>query len=169
MPAPAFILELRRKVGHDLLLLPGLAAIVVDDAGRVLLQRRSDNGQWSPICGVLEPGEQPERAIERQVEEETGLRVRAVRLADAATSPVVEYPNGDRAQFLMVAYRCEICGDDGAAARVNDDESLEVRFFPRDQLPPMRKDLRRYIDRACEPPSSSASASSRPLSSEGSA
>src|SRR5215218_7095837 len=143
MPVPRFVVELRRKIGHDLLLLPGLAAVVVDTAGRVLLHRRSDTGEWALICGVLEPGEEPEAAVEREVLEETGLRVRVVRLADAAMSPVVEYPNGDRAQFLMVAYRCEILN---GSARVNDEESLEVRFFATGELPPLRHDYLRYIE-----------------------
>ena len=87
MPTPAFILELRRKVGHDLLMLPGLVAVVIDQAGRVLLNRRTDTKRWSLISGILEPGEQPEAALEREVLEETCVRVRATKLLAAWTSP----------------------------------------------------------------------------------
>lgn len=145
MPVPRFVIELRRKVGHDLLLLPGVAAVVLDADGRVLLHRRADTGEWALICGVLEPGEDPAAAAAREVWVEAGLRVRAVRLADAAMSPPVQYPNGDRAQFLMVAYRCAVLGSD---ARVNDEESLEVRFFAPAEFPPLREDYLRYIARA---------------------
>jgi len=103
MPVPQFILDLRKKVGHDLLLLPGLIAVVLDDRNRVLLNKRTDNGQWSLISGILEPGEQPAVALEREVFEETGVHVRAERLLDAWTSPVIHYPNGDVAQYLTVA------------------------------------------------------------------
>jgi ADP-ribose pyrophosphatase YjhB (NUDIX family) len=145
MPTPAFILELRRKVGHDLLFLPGLVAVVFDDRGRLLLNRRSDSRRWSLISGIPEPGEQPEAAVEREVLEETGVRARAVRLVDASTSPVIEYPNGDRSQYLTVAYRCEVVGGE---PRVADDESLEVRFFDRDEMPELRPDLARCVERA---------------------
>lgn len=138
MPTPAFILELRRKVGHDLLMLPGLVAVVVDAHGRVLLNRRADTGRWSLISGILEPGEQPHVAIAREVLEETGVRVRVGPLLHAWTSPRITYPNGDQAQYLTVAYRCEAL--DGEP-RVADDESLEVRFFDTSQLPPLREDM----------------------------
>ena len=138
IPTPAFILELRRKVGHDLLLLHGLIAVVVDDHGRVLLNRRADTGNWSIISGILEPGEQPDQAIVREVFEETGLHVRVERLVHVYMTPVITYPNGDRSQYLTVVYRCRPVGGE---AVVNDDESLEVRFFPPDQLPPLRDDL----------------------------
>lgn len=147
MPVPEFILALRRKIGQDLLWLPGLVAVVIDDQQRVLMNHRVDTGEWSVISGIPEPGEQPETAIEREVLEETGLRVKAVSLVDASTSPVLEYPNGDRAQYLTIAYRCEVLG--GTLA-VGDDESHDVRFFPIDDMPPLRPDLQRCIDRALE-------------------
>ena len=45
MPTPDYILKLRAKVGHTLLLVPGVTAIVLNEKGEVLLQRRSDDGQ----------------------------------------------------------------------------------------------------------------------------
>jgi 8-oxo-dGTP pyrophosphatase MutT (NUDIX family) len=145
MPTPPFIVDLRRKVGHDLLLLPGLVAVVVDRAGRILLNHRADTGAWSLISGILEPGEQPAAALEREVLEETGLTVRAARLLDAFTSPVIHYPNGDVAQYLTVAYRCDVLAGE---PRIADDESLDVRFFAREELPPLRADLRRCVELA---------------------
>jgi 8-oxo-dGTP pyrophosphatase MutT (NUDIX family) len=149
MPTPPYIVELRRKVGHDLLLLPGLVAVVVDGAGRVLLNRRVDTRDWSLISGILEPGEQPAEALEREVFEETGVRVRAAGVLDAWTSPVITYPNGDRAQYLTVAYRCEVVGGE---PRVNDDESLEVRFFAPGEVPALRGDLIRCVELALRGP-----------------
>lgn len=150
MPTPRFVLALRQKVGNDLLLLPGVVGVVFDAAGHVLMNRRSDTGAWSLISGIPEPDEQPDAAIEREVLEETGLEVRAVRLVDASTSPVIAYPNGDRSQYLTVAYHCELLGGE---LRVADEESLEVRFFPPDALPPLRPDLARCVQRALAPSS----------------
>jgi 8-oxo-dGTP pyrophosphatase MutT (NUDIX family) len=145
MPIPEYVRRLRQKVGHDLLLLPGIVAVVVDDAGRVLLNRRTDNGKWSLISGILEPDEQPEVALVREVLEATGLTVEVERLVDASTTPVVKYPNGDLGQYCTVAYRCRVLSGEPVA---NDDESHEVRFFDRSSLPDLRDDMLRCIDRA---------------------
>jgi 8-oxo-dGTP pyrophosphatase MutT (NUDIX family) len=56
-------------------LLPGASAVVVDDAGRILLAQRADFGYWSIIGGVPEPGEEPAAAVVREVYEETGVHV----------------------------------------------------------------------------------------------
>ena len=63
MPISPFIAKLREKIGNDLLLLPSVSAIILDDAGRVLIQRASDDGKWYVIGGSLEPGEQPADAV----------------------------------------------------------------------------------------------------------
>ena len=48
MATPDYIAALRSKIGHDLLLLPGLTMVVLDDAERVLLIRRKDApDRWS--------------------------------------------------------------------------------------------------------------------------
>jgi hypothetical protein len=57
MPVPEHVRLLRAKIGHDLLILTAVCAIVFDDAGRVLLHRRSDTGAWAVIGGILDPGE----------------------------------------------------------------------------------------------------------------
>jgi hypothetical protein len=57
MPTPEFIVELRKKIGHDLLWLPGVTGVVLDADDRVLLVRRADDGRWTLVSGVLEPGE----------------------------------------------------------------------------------------------------------------
>ncbi|TLF76665.1 NUDIX domain-containing protein [Nocardia cyriacigeorgica] len=55
---------------------------VVEHDGRVLLLRRPGDdfmgGIWELPSGKVEPGESLERAVEREVEEETGLRVSGV-------------------------------------------------------------------------------------------
>jgi 8-oxo-dGTP diphosphatase len=63
MPISPFIAKLREKIGNDLLLLRSVSAIILDDAGRVLIQRASDDGKWYVIGGSLEPGEQPADAV----------------------------------------------------------------------------------------------------------
>jgi 8-oxo-dGTP pyrophosphatase MutT (NUDIX family) len=45
------------------------------DGERLLLTKRSDNGQWCLPGGGIDPGERPAEAAEREVLEETGLTV----------------------------------------------------------------------------------------------
>ncbi|MFW6692741.1 NUDIX hydrolase [Streptomyces sp. MAR4 CNX-425] len=52
-----------------------VAGVIVDDEGRALLIQRRDNGQWEPPGGVLEPGETILEALQREVLEETGIKI----------------------------------------------------------------------------------------------
>lgn len=58
------------------LILPAVAAIVFDNKGRILLQKRRDVGQWGLIGGHVEFGETVEQAIYREIQEETDLSIR---------------------------------------------------------------------------------------------
>ncbi|MFF5184440.1 NUDIX domain-containing protein [Streptomyces sp. NPDC000345] len=136
MPTPDFITEIRASAGHQLLWLPGVSAVVFDDEGRVLLGRRADNGQWTVITGIPDPGEQPAECAVREVEEETGVLCVPERVVLIRSGRQVEYPNGDKCQFMDVTLRCRAVGGE---ARVNDDESVEVGWFDVDGLPPMRE------------------------------
>jgi len=133
MAISEYVAGLRKLVGHDLLMLPGVSAVVLNDAGEILLGRRSDNGAWSLPAGTIDPGEQPAEAIIREIYEETGVHATIDRLAGVALHPVV-YPHGDRCEYLNVFFRCTATGGE---ARVNDGEMTEVAWFPRNALPPV--------------------------------
>ena len=105
MPVSPYVARLRAHVGHDLLLLPGVSGVVRDDAGRVLLARRTDNGRWSIPAGLIDPGEQPADAVVREVFEETGVHAAVERVGGVGTHQVV-YPNGDVCEYLNVWFRC---------------------------------------------------------------
>jgi 8-oxo-dGTP pyrophosphatase MutT (NUDIX family)/ribosomal protein S18 acetylase RimI-like enzyme len=146
MPIPDYVAALRSAVGQDLLLLPGVTGVVVNAAGEVLLGLRSDNGRWALISGILEPGEQPAEALVREIEEETGVRAGLVGLASAWVMPVVEYPNGDTAQYLDL---CFLCRHESGVPQVGDDESLEVGWFAPDALPDSLSESSRHkLERA---------------------
>lgn len=74
MPISPYIRGLRAHVGSQLLLLPGVAALVRNEEGSLLLIRRSDDGRWGLPAGVVDPGETPADAVRREVLEETGFR-----------------------------------------------------------------------------------------------
>ncbi|WP_395656259.1 NUDIX hydrolase [Nocardioides sp.] len=142
MPIPPFVAELRALVGTLELWLPAVTAVVLrgDD---VLLTRRADNGEWAPITGILDPGEEPAVGAAREALEETGVVVSVDRLASVGSSPQVVHGNGDLGVYLDLTFACTwVSGE----ACVNDDENVEVRWWPADALPPMSDWLRERID-----------------------
>jgi 8-oxo-dGTP diphosphatase len=133
-----YIHALRAKIGPDLLLMPGVAAVVIDPAGRVLLQRRSDDGKWGLPGGGIDPGEEPADALVREIREETALEVVPERIVGVYSGPDfrIRYPNGDETMIVSITFACRPMAGE---PRVNDDESLEIRYFSPDALPPMER------------------------------
>jgi ADP-ribose pyrophosphatase YjhB (NUDIX family) len=132
MVAPDFVVALRSKIGHAPLPLNGVIAVVLDERNRVLLVRRSDNGDWALTTGCLEPGEQPADGALREVFEETGVRARVERLLSVEALELSIAPNGDQVYWLAIGLRCRLVEGD---ARVNDDESVEVGWFEPGSVP----------------------------------
>ncbi|PRY21058.1 NUDIX hydrolase [Pseudosporangium ferrugineum] len=148
MPISPYLKSLRAVVGPRLLLLPGVTAVVLDDAGRILLGQRADNGSWSLIAGVMDPGEQPAETVVREVYEETAVHVVPERVTSVLTQPPNTYPNGDRTEYVDITFRCRAIGGE---ARVNDDESLAVGWFAPDELPPLADLTRQRLEAALAP------------------
>src|SRR5215204_2791562 len=103
MAVSDYIRTLREKMGHDLLFLPAVSAIVINDRGEVLLHRSSDDGKWYTIGGAIDPGEDAADAAVREAREETGLLVVPERIIGVYTSPEIVYPNGDRVIYVGIA------------------------------------------------------------------
>jgi 8-oxo-dGTP pyrophosphatase MutT (NUDIX family) len=141
MAVPDFVRELRRHIGTADLWMPAVTAVVRRE-DEVLLVQRSDNHQWSPVTGIVDPGEDPGVAARREVLEETGVVVRVDRLAWVQALPQTTHVNGDLATYLDHTFACRYVSGD---AHVADDESLAVRWCPVDDLPAMRPALRERI------------------------
>src|SRR3954453_14760726 len=145
MPMSPYVRSLRADLGSRCLLLPGVSAVVFDDDGRLLLARRSDNGEWSLIAGMMVPGEQPAETVVREVYEETAVHVVPERVTSVLTQPPHTYPNGHPCGFGDIGFRCRGVGGE---ARVGDDESRQVGWFAPDELPPIGELTRRRIELA---------------------
>lgn len=144
MPIPDFVVRLREHIGHDLLWLPGVTAVVLRD-DHVLLVRRSDNGRWAPVTGIVDPGEHPAVAAVRETEEETGVHCEVEALVWVNVTSERTHVNGDRAQYLDHTFRCRFLSGE---AFVADDESFEVCWYPVDELPAMEPVLAERIHTA---------------------
>ncbi|WP_129338359.1 NUDIX hydrolase [Cellulomonas endophytica] len=141
MPIPDFIVDLRRRVGHDLLWLSGVTAVVRrEHEGRtqVLLVRRADDGRWTPVTGIIDPGEQPAAAAEREVLEEADVVAVAERLTRVHTLPPMTYDNGDRAQYLDLTFALRwVSGEPHPA----DGENSAAGWFDLEDLPPLDDEM----------------------------
>lgn len=152
MPIPPYVAHLRTMIGQDLLWLPGCTAVVLHEGERgpeVLLLRRSDNGEWTPVTGIIDPGEEPHVAAVREVLEETCVVAEVERLVWVSAGAEVRHVNGDRAQYLDHTFRCRwVSGE----PRPGDDEASEVGWFGVEALPPMQERFRDRISCAVEGP-----------------
>jgi ADP-ribose pyrophosphatase YjhB (NUDIX family) len=144
VPIPEFVVELRRHVGDAVLWLPAVTAVIRRD-DQLLLVRRSDNGTWTPVTGIMDPGEEPASSAAREALEETGVEIRVDRLAAVTSGIEVTHVNGDRAVYLDLAFACSWVSGEPYVA---DDESIDVRWWPVDGLPEMKPMLLERIDAA---------------------
>lgn len=134
MPAAPHIARLRAKVGNDLLLLPSVAVLPVDDDDRVLLVRQTDFGSYGTIGGAIDEDEAPEDAARREAREEIGAEVELTGLVGAIGGPQfrLTYPNGDQCAYVSVIYGARLAPDTTLAP--DGDEVDQVRWFARSEL-----------------------------------
>lgn len=129
-----YLKQLRSHVGNALVLMPSVAALVRDESGLILFQRRADDGRWSLPAGSVDPGETPAQAVVREVYEETGLRVEAVSIAGVFGGPRYQmlYANGDVVEYTVIVYECRVLGGELGGL---DDETAELRYISAAERP----------------------------------
>ncbi|MEK8127732.1 NUDIX domain-containing protein [Paenibacillus filicis] len=112
-------------------------AIIKDSQGRILLQKRSDYGDWGLPGGGMEPGESIEETMVREVKEETGLDLVDYELYAVYSGPrmMYTYPDGNEVVFVMFLFHATAdltgkLGADGRSLRFADanNESLQLMF-----------------------------------------
>jgi len=121
------------RVGREGRIIVGCAAAVFDAKGeKLLLVRRADNGSWCVPGGYMDPGESVAECCEREVWEETGLRVRATRMIGVYSDPnvLLEYPDGNRWQLVHQYFAAERTGGELRTS----EETTEVGFFSRAEI-----------------------------------
>ena len=106
---------------------PAVIMLVHDGGDRCLLGRQESwpPGVYSTLAGFVEPGESLEMAVAREVQEETGVRVRSAHYHSSQPWP---FPTS-----IMLGFWAEAEYDQGALAQ--DDELEDARWFSRTELP----------------------------------
>lgn len=117
------------RIGKQGKLRLGCSAVLFDSKhSKVLLTRRTDNGMWCLPGGMIEAGELVAEGCEREVWEETGLRVRVTRLTGVYSDPhhVIVYPDGNQAHIVVLNFEVELLsGEPGLS-----NEATGVDWFP---------------------------------------
>jgi ADP-ribose pyrophosphatase YjhB (NUDIX family) len=126
--------QLRALAGDRTLLLTATRILVHDDAGRLLLIRRADNGVWSVPAGAMELGESIAECAVRELWEETGLHATAVTPFAMHTGPDYLHRNmfGDTYQHFVVLFRADEWR--GELLR-KTDETTDAGFFADAERP----------------------------------
>lgn len=103
---------------------PAVIVLVTNDDSCLLGRHSSwQKGLYAVIAGFAEPGESLESAVKREVEEETGIRVKNIKYHSSQPWP---FPCSLMIAFTATAENTEIDND--------EDELDDVRWFSRDEL-----------------------------------
>lgn len=126
---------------------PSANVVVVDDAGRLLLILRSDNGNWALPGGAMDLGESLPAAAVRETLEETGIEVEITGLVGIYTDPrhVILYTSNNevRQEFSVVFTARPLRGEPTPSS-----ESREVHWVAPEQVEslPMDRSMRMRIE-----------------------
>ena len=130
------------------------SAVVVDERGRILMQRRADSGNWALPGGGMEMNESLTDSAIREVKEETGYEVEVTGLVGTYTDPrhIIAYSDGEVRRQFNICFTAHVIGGQLAIS----DESTEIRFVDRGELDELPMDssqrlrLRHYLEnRSC--------------------
>lgn len=129
-----YLQTLRSRIGSRKIILAYVTALIVNERGELLWQKRGDFEWWGLPGGVLELGESFSQACVREAWEETGFHVEPVRAIGLYSGPQfdVRYPNGDEVQQFTLALECRIVGGTG---RVDGQEAQAQAFFAPSAFP----------------------------------
>ena len=132
-------------------LVVAVTAVVVNDHGELLLQKRTDNDLWGLPGGAMNIGESIGQAVVREVKEETSLDVEPTGVVGIYSDPghIIAYADGEVRQEFSICFTARIVGGQLA---VGDQESTEVRFVRPSDLDglPMGRSTRLRIQHFLE-------------------
>jgi ADP-ribose pyrophosphatase YjhB (NUDIX family) len=128
------VITLAHGSGRALAVRVSASAVILDGKRQVLLQQRSDGGQWGLPGGGVEIGERVQDTVVREVREETGLVVRPLRLVGVYSEPklqVVRYPDGNVWHYVTLCFECRVV----RGRLTTCEETLALAYYPVHRLP----------------------------------
>ena len=146
-----YIQEMRKLVGHRTIMQCAASVIIIDDQGRLLLGKRTDNHLWGYAGGSIEIDEKAEDCARRELLEETGLVAETLEFFYVNSGPEAHYiyPSGDEVSNIEIIY---LCRNYHGTLRPQEEEIEELRFFQPYEIsidmisPPIRPVIRHYLE-----------------------
>ena len=131
-------MNLRKYVGHDVLIGAGATTLVFNSKKELLLNLRTDTNTWGIPSGSMELYETIEETAIRELKEETGITAETLELVAVLSGKdyYFEYPNGDKMCTVIVLFK--VMNYNGTL-KISDNESKSLQFFPLTNLPAMEK------------------------------
>jgi ADP-ribose pyrophosphatase YjhB (NUDIX family) len=121
-----------KRIGKQGTIRLGCSAILFNsDRKMVLLTRRMDNGMWCLPGGAIDPGESVAEGCEREFFEETGLKVKVIRLTGVYSDPdqLIVYPDENKVQIVALNFEVRMTGGQISLSH----ETSDIRYFPTDE------------------------------------
>ena len=144
-----YMKTMRKHIGHERLILVGSGVLIYKN-GKVLLQRRRDNGLWADHGGCVEVGEAVEDTAKRELFEETGLTANKLEFFNiySGKDMLYTYPNGDKTYLVVILWICE---DFSGEINIDANEVAEVKWFdvnemPSEISPTLKKPFKDFVD-----------------------
>lgn len=110
----------------------GVVALIENDQ-KLLMERRSDSRRWAIIGGAIKKDESLIDGLYREVNEETGLKIRKYEMFGTFSDPsrIIKFPDGNVKRIITIAYKVEV---DPYTELICSDESLELKYIDRSEL-----------------------------------
>lgn len=128
-----YIQKIRGKVGHMPIIMTSASGALLNDQNQVLLQERTDTGDWGFPGGYMEYGETFAQTVVREFKEDAGVLVKPTQLLLLSDDVQYTYPNGDAVQPVNCFYLVEYVAGELLHAETN--ETVALRYFGMDQPP----------------------------------
>ena len=147
-----YMAEMRKLVGHRTIIQCAASIVCIDERGRILLGKRTDNHKWGYSGGSVEIDERVEDCAKRELYEEMGLTADKIEffLVNSGPEAHYTYPNGDEVSNFEIVYICTQWHGELAAL---DGEMEELRFFSPEDIdiseisPPIRGVVEELVKR----------------------
>lgn len=142
-----YIPYMRKMIGSKRMISVGLCCLIINENGEVLLEKRSDNGQYCLPGGSIDFDETVTEGVKREVFEETGIELDEVSLFMVLSGKKEQfvYPNGDITDYVDLVFISYLKSQEKPIRLTHDNESSALAFFPLEKIP--EKELLRGTNR----------------------